>query len=213
MWWSGLKPENPENAELLFLRGDRVLPAFRGAFVNLGRALVALALGAAAYFLMFPVVLDRFRDTPLVEQRNFWIRNPAGYAQRLIDVDQIAMEKFEVIAPVNATDKWSMRGVVRNNARFPIDEVTIAVFVSECGDPARGCLLGGQDRQARIVLGHVGPGEKKDFYQFVDMKAFGARSEAYLPATDKWIMNFLVRRVHAPPDAFADIARATQKRN
>jgi hypothetical protein len=213
MWWSGLKPENPENAELLFLRGDRALPAFRGAFVNLGRALVALALGAAAYFLMFPVVLDRFRDTPLVEQRNFWIRNPSDYAQRIIDVDQIAMEKFEVIAPVNATDKWSMRGVVRNSARFPIDEVTIAVFVSECGDPARGCLLGGQDRHARIALGHVGPGEKKDFYQFVDMKTFGARSEAYLPATDKWIMNFLVRRVHAPPDAFADIARAMQKRN
>ena len=213
MRWSGLRPENSENAGLLYLRGDRSFPALRDVLVKAGMALAVLLLGAGAYFLFSRIVLVKFRDTPLVEQDNFWIRNPAAYAQSLIGVDQIAMEKFELIAPVNATDRWSMRGVLRNNARFPIDEATIAVFVSECGDPARGCSLAGQDQQARIALGRLVPGEKKDFYQFVDMRAFGARSESFMPATDKWIMSFLVRRVRASPGALADIARATQKSN
>lgn len=157
---SGLKPENSENAAFMYLRGDRSFPAPRDVLVRVGMILAALALAAGAYFLFSRIVFVKFRDTPLVEQENFSIRNPAVYAQSLIGVDQVAMEKFEVIAPVNATDRWSMRGVLRNNARFPIDEATIAVFVSECGDAARGCSLAGQDRQANRARAARARGKK-----------------------------------------------------
>jgi hypothetical protein len=213
MRWTGYPPENSKYAESLFRQVVLALPAWRSVLVTGGWGLVLLALGVGAYFLFPRSGIDRFGDISLVEKPDFWIRSPAGYLRNLVGVDQIAMQKFEIIAPVNSTDRWSMRGVVTNNARFPIDEVTVSVYVYECGDPADGCLLTAQDRQARINLGHVEPGAKKDFYQFVDIRPFGRRNENYFPATDKWIMSFLVRRVRAPAAALSDIARATQKRD
>ncbi len=213
MRWTGSLPENPKYAESLFRQGGWALPASRVSLASTGWILAILALGVGACFLLPRSGFNRFGDVPLVEKVNFWIRDPAGYLRNLVGVDQIAMEKFEIIAPVNATDRWSMRGVVTNNAQFPIDEVTISVFVYECGDPAAGCLLSAQDRAARINLGPVEPGGKKDFYQFVDMKTFSGRTENYFPATDKWIMSFLVRRVRSPVAALSASAHATPKRN
>lgn len=96
--------------------------------------------------------------------------------------------EFQNLVMSDSYGSWKIKGLVKNNSRYPIEKIKLAVEVSNCDGNKRNCIVVGTDDDVTSYL-DIPPGQARALESFVTLRN--------LPQLTDWNWSYRVGYVQA----------------
>lgn len=145
-------------------------PGFRRFLLGLFVVIAAAAVGIYLY-------VDY--ESRQQEKRQFLARTLITYS----DVE------FQDLIMSNSYSSWKIKGLVKNNSRYQIETIKLAVAVSNCDANKKNCMVVGNDDDVTAYSIDVPPGQARALDAFVTLRN--------LPQLTNWNWTYRVVYIQA----------------